>query len=249
MKKIAIFGDIHANLEALDAVLEDAAREGCGNNLACLGDIVGYNADPSACLEKVKALGCPTVKGNHDYEAISTRDLVGMNPVATMALSWTRDHLSEEQKDWLKRLPYVKERIADLNDITIVHATMDRPMRWEYILNTSDSSFSFERQSTPLCFHGHTHVPRTFIKDPVTGRILQVPDTEIVLEPGRLYFINPGSVGQPRDGDWRASYAVYTPELSLIQIKRVEYDIRTAQDKIRAAGLPDRLADRLAAGR
>lgn len=248
MKKIAIFGDIHANLEALHAVLQDAENEGCGSAMACLGDIVGYNANPVECVETVRSLGCPTVKGNHDYEAISTRELLGMNPVATLALSWTREQLPEEDRAWLKRLPYVREKIAELNDITIVHATMDRPMRWEYILNVSDSSFSFEKQATPLCFHGHTHVPRYFTKDE-EGKISMGNEMEIVMQPGLKYFVNPGSVGQPRDGDWRASYAVYTPELNLIQIKRVEYDIAVTQKKILAAGLPERLAERLAAGR
>lgn len=248
MKKIAVFGDIHANLEALQAVLADAEQEGCGSTMACLGDIVGYNANPAECLARVRELGCPTVKGNHDYEAISTRDLLGMNPVATMALSWTREQLSEEDKEWLKRLPYVRENIAELNNITIVHATMDRPMRWEYILNASDSSFSFQKQATQLCFHGHTHVPRFFIKN-ADGKITQSNEPEIVMEPGKMYFVNPGSVGQPRDGDWRASYAVYTPEWNHIAIRRVEYDIAETQRKIREAGLPERLAERLAAGR
>ncbi len=248
MKKIAIFGDIHANLEALHAVLEDAGRQGCESNYACLGDIVGYNANPAECLELVRSLDCPTVKGNHDYESISKKDLLGMNPIATMALSWTREQLNEDQKTWLRRLPYVKENIASLDNMTIVHATMDNPMKWEYILNASDSSFSFQKQATQLCFHGHTHVPKFFVKYP-SGKISDIPADEIIMEPGIQYFINPGSVGQPRDGDWRASYAIYTPEQNLIQLRRVEYDVATTQLKIREAGLPERLADRLGFGR
>ncbi len=239
--KFAIFGDIHANLEALQTVLWDAQEQGCANHV-CLGDIVGYAANPAECLETVRALNCPTVRGNHDEGASGNSSLEELNPLAYTALMWTREQLSEEQRQYLKDLKLVRQ----VRDFTIVHATLDSPGNWGYVTNRFDAMASFSYQFTQVCFYGHTHVPRIFEKD---DAVRASRGTEVALQRGTKYFVNVGSVGQPRDGDWRASYAIYDVESHVISIRRLEYDIETAQKKILAAGLPTLLADRLALGK
>lgn len=239
--RIALFGDIHANYEALEAVLADAAGQGV-TDYVCMGDVVGYNADPAKCLETVRAMNCPTVKGNHDEDASGSHSLEAMNPVAAAALEWTRAQLSEEQRQWLARLRMVRQ----VADFTVVHSTLDQPTHWNYVTNRFDAMSNFSYQFTQLCFHGHTHVPRVYIKD---SRVSEVPAESVTIEPGTKYFINVGSVGQPRDGDWRACYAIYDAEHRLVVFRRVEYDIATTQQKILDAGLPEMLAARIAEGR
>jgi predicted phosphodiesterase len=239
--RYAIFGDVHANFEALQAVLEDA-RANEVTHYVCLGDLVGYNADPVACLELVRAMECPIVKGNHDEQACEVTDLSYFNPLAARAIQWTRDQLNDEQKEWLKALKFSRL----VRNFTVVHSTLDSPASWGYVLSDLDASASFSYQHTQLCFYGHTHVPRAFIRD---TRVHEVAPDTITLEAGKKYFFNVGSVGQPRDQDWRASYALYTPASQTVQWRRLSYDIETAQKKIIAAGLPERLALRLAEGR
>ena len=239
--RYAIFGDVHANLEALQAVLEDARAHEV-THYVCLGDLVGYNADPVACLELVRSMECPIVKGNHDEQACEVTDLSYFNPLAARAIQWTRDQLTDEQKEWLKALKFSRL----VRNFTIVHSTLDSPASWGYVLSDLDASASFSYQHTQLCFYGHTHVPRAFIRD---TRVHEVAPDLITLEAGKKYFFNAGSVGQPRDQDWRASYAIYTPAEQTIQWRRLSYDIETTQKKIIAAGLPERLALRLAEGR
>lgn len=249
MSNYAIFGDIHGNLEALQAVLHDSEQRGC-QHFACLGDIVGYNANPSECVDIIQSMNCPTVKGNHDVEAIGIAPLLGMNPVATAALSWTREMLSLEQKTWIRRLPLVSDKYPDFS---LVHASLDSPKLWNYILNAHEASSSFRKQIKQLCFHGHTHVPQIYISDTLsaanTADIKLGKETKVFLEPDKRYFINVGSTGQPRDGDWRASYAIFDSENRTVEICRVEYDVVLTQKKIIDAGLPERLAERLGAGR
>ncbi len=239
--KFAIFGDVHANLEALEAVLADAAAQGATHHV-CIGDIVGYNANPHECLERVRGLECPVVKGNHDEEASAETEIVGLNPLAQAALLWTRDHLTAEDKQYLRELRLVRQ----VRDFTIVHATLDTPGSWAYVMNKFDAMASFSYQFTPVCFFGHTHTPRFYVKG---AAVSSEPGPTMSVEPGRKYLVNVGSVGQPRDGDWRASYALYDMTAGQITIRRLEYDIGTAQQKIRDAGLPPALADRLAIGK
>jgi len=239
--RIALFGDIHANLEALEAVLEDASKQSV-TDYVCMGDIVGYNADPAACLERVQAMDCPTVKGNHDEDASGSHSLENMNPVAATALEWTRRQLSDEQRQWLRRLRMVRQ----VADFTVVHSTLDQPSHWNYVTNRFDAMSNFSYQFTQICFHGHTHVPRVYIKN---DRVKEETTDSVMIEDGAKYFINVGSVGQPRDGDWRACYAIYDLDRQLISFRRVEYDIAETQRKIQAAGLPEMLAERIAEGR
>ena len=158
--RIALFGDIHANYEALEAVLADA-REQCCSDYVCMGDIVGYNADPVACLELVRDSGWPVVKGNHDEDASTESSLEMMNPVAAAAMEWTRAQLSDEQKEWLRKIRMVRQ----VNNFTVVHATLDQPQSWTYVTNKFDAMSNFSYQFTNLCFHGHTHVPRIFLRE------------------------------------------------------------------------------------
>ena len=157
-------------------------------------------------------------------------------------MEWTRDALSESDKEWLQELRFVRQ----VRDFTIVHATLDSPSDWNYVTNKFDAMASFAYQFTPVCFFGHTHTPRFYVKDQNVQ--LEMGDT-IRLEEARKYFINVGSVGQPRDGDWRASYAVYDVDNQVVTVRRLDYDIKKAQEKILKAGLPEMLANRLTLGK
>tara|TARA_B100002019_G_scaffold79581_2_gene68693 strand:+ start:504 stop:1226 length:723 start_codon:yes stop_codon:yes gene_type:complete len=239
--KFAIFGDVHSNLEALNAVLEDARSHEC-THFVCIGDIVGYNANPSECLDVIQKLDCPVVKGNHDEEASLDTELVGLNPLAQKSMQWTRDNLDLNQKKYLKQLKLARH----VGDFTIVHATLDSPASWGYVTSKFDALESLGYQYTPVCFFGHTHVPAFYFKD---LRMEEHQGKSIKIETGKKYQINVGSVGQPRDGDFRSSYCIYDVDERLIINRRVGYDIKTAQEKILKAGLPEQLAHRLAEGK
>lgn len=239
--RFAILSDLHANLEATEAVLADAHERGC-TDFVCLGDVVGYNANPRECLEIVQKLGCPVVKGNHDEQASLEESSRDFNALAEMAINWTRAQLSEADKKWLRDLPFTQA----VRDFTIVHATLAAPEQWDYVFNILDAAGSFSHQQTPVCFFGHTHVAGAFVRDEGVQR-LKVD--QLAIEPPRKYFINTGSVGQPRDGDWRAAYCIYDIEKQVVEQRRVNYDLTTAQQKIIKAGLPRMLADRLKLGR
>lgn len=230
--KYAILADIHANLQALQAVLEDMRKWSC-THAACLGDIVGYNANPNECLDIIRGMNIPCVQGNHDLYASSDKPLADFNPHAARAVEWTQQQLSDEDKKWLQSLPLV----SVVEGFTIVHATMDAPARWGYVFDKLAAAAHFHYQSTPVCFFGHTHVPVAFVKDEV---VRGGTYSKFQIEKGRQYFINPGSVGQPRDGDPRAAYATYDPETGWVELRRVEYDSPGAQGKIDASGLPRR---------
>ena len=239
--RFAIFSDTHSNLEALEAVLADARERRC-THFVCLGDIVGYNANPHECVERIRELDCPTVKGNHDEQASLPLSTSDFNELAERAIQWTRDNLTEEDKQWLRALPLQKK----VRDFTIVHATLDTPAQWGYVFNNLDAAASFTYQHTTACFFGHTHVPMVFIRDEGVRR--EWID-HIRIEPTKKYLINMGSVGQPRDGNWRAAYCIYDIENNLVEQLRVKYDLAVAQQKIIKAGLPRLLAERLALGR
>jgi predicted phosphodiesterase len=239
--RFAIFGDIHANLEAFEVVLADAKEQGCARWI-CLGDVVGYNANPKECIERVQSLGCPVVKGNHDDYASTTSSLESFNPLAEAAIRWTREELSPKEKQWLFELPLIKQ----IEDFTIVHATLDDPAGWGYVLNQLDAAASFSRQETQICFFGHTHAPRLYVRD---NSVVGLPLTTLRCEGQKKYFVNVGSVGQPRDGDWRAAYVVFDSNSKEITLRRLRYDITQTQEKILEAGLPFKLAERLLFGK
>lgn len=244
MSRIALISDIHANLPALEAVLNDIEQLQC-DAIYCLGDIVGYNANPAECLELIRARQIPTVRGNHDEEAIGEDNPVGMNPVAYHALMWTRNQLSDEQKKWLRRAPF--QRILP-NEIVLVHATQDKPNSWAYVTNPNIATYSINmlRDNQCVCFNGHTHVPRLFIRH--DGSVQEYATGDIQLLKTHKYLINVGSVGQPRDGDPRAAYGIFDDSSMIYCQRRIEYDVQEAQKRILAAGLPEMLATRLGEG-
>jgi len=221
--------------------LEDAQKRGC-THYACIGDVVGYGANPRECLQIVRSMGMPCVKGNHDEYCSIEESAEGFNPLAAEAVMWTRQQLSEEDRQWLRDLRYVRM----VTNFTIVHATLDAPQRWGYVFDKLAAAASFPYQNTPVCFFGHTHVPVAFVRD---SMVRGGTYSKFKIEPGKKYFINVGAVGQPRDGNPKAAYVVYDVDEGTVELRRLDYDIATAQKKIRAAGLPERLAERLAYGR
>ena len=240
--KYAIIADIHANLEALQVVLEDIKTQAC-THVACLGDVVGYNANPKECLDIIRGMNIPVVKGNHDEYCSTENDLEGFNPHAAEAINWTRDQLTLDDRQWLRDLKYIRL----LASFTLVHATLDQPQRWGYVFDKLAAAASFTYQNTSMCFFGHTHVPLAFVKD--TGQVRGGTYSKFKVEAGKKYFINVGSVGQSRDGVPKATYVVYDMEEGTIELRRLDYDMGTTQKKILDAGLPPRLAERLALGR
>lgn len=239
--RFAILSDLHANLEATEAVLADAREHDC-TDFVCLGDVVGYNANPHECVEIVQKMACPVVMGNHDEQATLTESSRGFNALAEAAINWTRAHLTDQDKAWLRALPLTQA----VRDFTLVHATLDSPEQWGYVFNSLDAVASFAFQQTTVCFFGHTHVAGAFVRD---DGVKKVKVEQLPIEEANKYFINVGSVGQPRDGDWRAAYCIYHVENNVVEQRRVKYDLATAQKKIIQAGLPRLLADRLELGR
>ena len=239
--KYAIIADIHANLEALQVVLKDIKEQQC-THYACLGDVVGYNANPKECLDIIRDSGMPCVKGNHDEYCSNEGNMDGFNPYAAEAVSWTRRQLSLEDRKWLRELKYLRL----VASFSIVHATLDGPQRWGYVFDRLAAAASFTYQNTNVCFFGHTHVPVAFIRDSV---VRGGTYSKFKVDPGRKYFVNVGAVGQPRDGNPKAGYVVYDLDEGTIELRRLDYDIPGAQAKIIKAGLPPRLAERLALGR
>ncbi len=239
--KYAIFGDVHGNLEALSAVLESMENEGV-THCACVGDIVGYGANPVECVEKIQALGCKVVLGNHDAGVVGKTDIRFFNSAARAAVEWSREVMDGTSVGFLSGLPHV----ARTECFTIVHATLGNPEQWTYIFTPFEAQSYFSYQSDPVCFVGHTHVPCCFSNDPTRGVSRAA---SIRLKAGTKYIVNAGSVGQPRDGNPLSSYVIYDIVEDLIKFVRVPYDVHTAQKKIIDAGLPHVLAIRLEWGK
>jgi diadenosine tetraphosphatase ApaH/serine/threonine PP2A family protein phosphatase len=234
--------DIHANLTALEAVLADAPAY---DDVILLGDLVGYGPDPDACIERVRDLSCTCLAGNHDWGVLGKLRLDGFNRDARSANEWTREALSDASREYLDDLPPRDE----LGDLTIVHASPREPI-WEYVLDARVALANFEHLSTPLCLLGHSHVPLVYVLDEernrCAGAILEAGD-QISLD-GQSALVNPGSVGQPRDGDPRASYAVLDTDGWTWEAHRVAYAIGEVQARMRACHLPSRLISRLTVG-
>ena len=239
--RIAILSDIHSNGDALGAVLEHTRANGI-DSWWCLGDIVGYGAEPNLVVDRVRELGATCVAGNHDWAACGLVSTRLFNRHAAFAAEWTARNTSPENLEWLKSLPLVERRENTL----LVHATPSAPEEWNYCMLIEDALLEMDAFTEPLCVVGHSHYPGVFEKDGEDIRYTRAP--QLRLRPGRQYLVNVGSVGQPRDGDPRAAYATYDTESGLLEHVRVNYDVEAAQAKILAAGLPAFLATRLAAG-
>jgi diadenosine tetraphosphatase ApaH/serine/threonine PP2A family protein phosphatase len=240
-RKYAVLGDIHANIDALNAVVEDARKQGV-TDFVSVGDVVGYNACPSECIKAVRELDCVTVRGNHDHYCSYNESLDDFQPLAASVIAWTRRQLTEDDVKWLHDLPFTKL----CGGFTLVHSTLDMPDHWGYVFDVLAAEANFNYQATALCFHGHTHVPMIYRK---AHEIMRIEPCKIRMGFGEKFFINVGSVGQPRDGDPRSAYVVYSPKTKDVEFLRIPYDIEAAMERNRKAGLPERLASRLAVGR
>lgn len=243
LMKVAIFSDIHSNVQALDAVLADAKAQGVTEYL-CLGDIVGYAANPSECIERVRNLNCPVLLGNHDKDACHDEEFYGYNDFARAGMMHSRANLSAEQKSWLAATG-VKHHGGTYE---AVHASFHNPEEFAYVLSDGDAELCFESSNATCLFLGHTHFPMYWTYD--WGDICRLNSAEsVTLNLGPRYLFNIGSVGQPRDENPQASYVIYEPMSQKVGYRRVPYDVEGAMNAIRAAGLPDFLADRLYMGK
>ncbi len=240
---IAVISDIHANLEALEAVLADAKSQGV-RRMICLGDVVGYGADPNRCVDLVRENAAITVLGNHDAAILDERGAENFNHVARAAIIWTREQLTESSLEFLRALPVDHVEAG----ARFVHSSPNSPLDWNYVLTESDARAAFDSFEESICFIGHSHVPaRVLLDSDGTIAVVSAPEFSVP-ETGRA-LVNVGSVGQPRDGDWRASYALFDESAKRVVARRVEYDADAAAAKILAAELPEVLARRLAIGR
>lgn len=239
--RYAVLSDVHANLEALQAVLADAGSR--TDALVCLGDLVGYGADPVACIELVAERAQAIVCGNHEHAVAGLIDLEWFNAYARAAAEWTRARLDDDHRTYLASLPLT----AQLGDATLVHASPDRPDEWEYLLTAQDGFDAFGAFATRVCFVGHSHLAGVWSLGS-SGPEHRAGAVDLELERGRRYLVNVGSVGQPRDRDPRAAYAIWDVDRGTIVVRRVAYDITAAREKILRGGLPRFLADRLAWG-
>jgi predicted phosphodiesterase len=243
--KYGIFGDVHGNLEALEAVLADMEEQGVTHPL-CLGDLVGYGANPSECLEVIRAMGCPIVRGNHDDLVPTGKVPSSFSEAAKLSLQYAQHQLRPTQLNFLRRLPMTWME----DPITLVHATLDGPESWGYLSSRLEAQTSFFYQKTLICFVGHTHRPCAFVQEGEV-RPLEFRNVDVHPERSRIrrkFLFNVGSVGQPRDGDWRAGYAIFSPEEFRVDLRRVNYNIEKAASKILKAGLPESLSKRLYRG-
>jgi len=250
--RVLLLSDIHANLEALDACLAVAPPHDLAVNL---GDIVGYGANPNEAITRSQELGKFFVRGNHDKAVSGLMDLKDFNPVAGLAALWTRDHLTPDNMAWLKALPTGPMHIDSLPDVQFVHGSpVDED---EYVVTLHDAVQPLLVSSVPITFFGHTHLQGSFSSNgpggdathPAYKTLGKFETCEFPIRKGHRYLVNPGSVGQPRDGDWRAAFALFDSETRIVTFCRTPYDLKRAQERILEANLPPRLATRLAAGR
>ena len=241
---LAVFSDVHSNLEALRAVIADMKGLKL-RRCICLGDVVGYGADPAACVDLIRAMGCPVLLGNHDVAVASEIELGEMNHSARTGIRFARLKLSQEQRDWLGGLPLV---ITD-EDCEFVHGTLDAPAEWYYSVSPEDVSLHFQAQTQPICFCGHTHDPMVWHWNGGGKLTVRHGEGRIPIPPEGKTLINVGSIGQPRDGNPDACYAILGPNAQWVEFRRVSYDVSKAKRKIMKAGLPHFSADRLSAGK
>ncbi|MBN2713179.1 MAG: metallophosphoesterase family protein [Planctomycetes bacterium] len=239
--KFGIFGDIHGNLEALDVCVGKMKELGVDHYL-CMGDIVGYGANPEECVQIVRDLNAITISGNHDHAVIGCLDIAYFNQYARQAAIWTREHLSDTSKDWLRTRSFVEH----MDKFVIVHGSLQAPELFNYVQTVKDAELNFRIMDKNLMFLGHSHQPLAFFNtDPMTYTL----DNVIPLDEDVKSIVNVGSVGQPRDEDPRSSFCVYDDEANEAVIYRMEYDIEKTAQKILDAGLPQALALRLSLGK
>lgn len=241
--RILVMSDIHANYTALEAVLEDA---GPTDEVWCLGDLVGYGPDPNICVERIRELPMLTcLLGNHDVAAIGKMPFESFNGDARRSLAWQERMLTPGNADFLRSLP---ENPKVRGEVTMAHGSPRDPV-WEYVINTLSARLNLDYFDTNWCFVGHSHIQCMFLLDEIRDRInLESPHIGKAFPLNGRAILNPGSVGQPRDRDPRAAYAIFDPEARTWEARRVEYDIAEVQERIRQANLPEKHAVRLAEG-
>ena len=250
--RILLLSDIHANLEALEACLATAPSF---DSVVNLGDVVGYGASPNEVVDRSRSLGKIFVRGNHDKAATGLLSLDDFNLLAATAAIWTRDQLTPEHHEWLVSLPQGPLSLEGFPQAQLVHGSPEDEDA--YIVSIGDALVPLLALTTPLTFFGHTHLQGGFFANgtsadgfrPEYRTVGQAESVSLQLKPDTRYLINPGSIGQPRDGDWRAAFAVFDTEAQIVHFHRAPYNLKAAQDRIFAANLPPRLATRLAAGR
>lgn len=245
--RYGIFSDVHANLEALDAVIEALKNESIDKYL-CAGDVVGYAVNPNECIEKTKALAMITVAGNHDWASVDLFGLDYFNPQAYQAVIWTRKNLSRDCRYFLEALKLVYKN----KDLTLVHGTLSDPQDFNYMTNGDSAEATFRLLENNVCFLGHSHIAGVFIEGENGDLVYREDDLDgnfIDIKEGNKYIINVGSVGQPRDGNPKAAFSIYDTDKKRAWVKRISYDIKKTREKIIQAGLPRVLGDRLLAGK
>lgn len=243
--QLAFIGDIHGNIDALDAVLRDIEALDI-ETIVCLGDIVGYGPEPGECVRQVLQRALVTVMGNHEAMlfALSAENLRALDPRVGQPLLLARSQLAPADLAALRDLPIA----AEIEDMVAVHASMDDPPAFNYIFERSDARRHFDGQQCGICFHGHTHVPALWVRAGRTIHCLRPSAQPVVLNGDAQYAVNIGSVGQPRDGLPAACYAVYDVKRKTLLHRRVSYDVRTAIQRYREAGLPEENSMRLFSG-
>jgi len=241
--KYLIISDIHSNLEAFEAVLNDAASHRC-DKVVCLGDFVGYGANPNECVHKFLELpDAVAVLGNHDAAVLNPAEREMFNPVAKAGVAYSEEQIDDESRKFLRSLPFTRN---PGDGFMVAHASPSRPESWIYVIEPLEAADAFHAMEEPLGFIGHTHFPAVYT---ATGIVRPFAVGETVrLDAASQWLINVGSVGQPRDGDPRTAYVVYDASQGTVNIHRVEYDIDTTAAKIQNAGLPPMLGDRLRRG-
>jgi len=243
--RIAILSDAHGNLEATRAVFSDIDEFVNPDETWFLGDAVGYGPQPSEVLALIQKRSRFMLRGNHDTALFDPGSLDDLNPRARVALEWTREKVSEAEVDFLRKLPIYRE--DEENGLFTSHASPYEANQWHYLFTHEDAELAFSSVENPVVITGHSHLPLCFVrKKTITSQVLGLGDME--LAPGARYILNPGSVGQPRDGDPRAAYAVLDTEKRVFSVRRVEYDVRPVAKKISEAGLPLFLGERLFVG-
>ena len=243
-----IISDIHSNLAAFEAVLADAKSRNLGHDIVwCLGDVVGYGPDPNECVELLRTLAHDCLTGNHDYAVLGKLDLNTFHDSAADAARWTRATLHPHNLSYLDQRPETLSR----GDFTLVHGSPREPI-WEYMLDVATAEDNFPLFKSSICLLGHTHVPLIFVEDSGSKTVrvnFPEPGVPFMLRKNCRYILNPGGLGQPRDGDARASYALLDTSERVWTNYRCEYDVKQTQQRMRKAGLPAKLIERLEFGR
>jgi diadenosine tetraphosphatase ApaH/serine/threonine PP2A family protein phosphatase len=241
--RYALISDVHANLAALQAVIEEIEHQDCGR-VICLGDMVGYGPRPQRCLDIIRTLADHIILGNHDVATYNLPEELSFNPIARNAIVWTRSQLSERHISYLQQLPYT----ITFDRCLGVHASPCSPQSWNYITGRFDALRNFSCFSQPVSFAGHTHSPVVFQRRAGKHKVRVIEADHLQIEQGFQYIINIGSVGQPRDRDPRAAFGIWDSDQLVYRLVRVEYDISLTQGQMQEAGLPRFLSDRLEHG-